>query len=54
MTFVSSLLERVIEEQARGDAAKAEGLRASITSVIGTNLQQSDPDRKRRGASRTC
>ncbi len=28
VTFVASLLERVIEEQARGDAAKAEGLRA--------------------------
>ncbi len=43
VTFVSSLLERVIEEQARGDAAKAEGLRASITSVIGTNLQEIRP-----------
>jgi fumarylacetoacetate (FAA) hydrolase family protein len=43
VTFVSSLLERVIEEQARGDAAKAEGLRASITSVIGTNLQKIRP-----------
>jgi fumarylacetoacetate (FAA) hydrolase family protein len=43
VTFVSSLLERVIEEQARGDAAKAEGLRASITSVIGTNLQTIRP-----------
>ena len=43
VTFVASLLERVIEEQARGDSAKAEGLRASITSVIGTNLQQVRP-----------
>jgi fumarylacetoacetate (FAA) hydrolase family protein len=43
VTFVSSLLERVIEEQARGDAARAEGLRASITSVIGTNLQKIRP-----------
>jgi fumarylacetoacetate (FAA) hydrolase family protein len=43
VTFVASLLERVIEEQARGDAAKAEGLRASITAVIGTNLQQVRP-----------
>ena len=43
VTFVASLLERVIEEQARGDAAKAEGLRASITSVIGDNLQQRSP-----------
>jgi fumarylacetoacetate (FAA) hydrolase family protein len=43
VTFVASLLERVIEEQARGDAGKAEGLRASITAVIGTNLQQVRP-----------
>jgi fumarylacetoacetate (FAA) hydrolase family protein len=43
VTFVASLLERVIEEQARGDAAKAEGLRASITGVIGTNLRSVRP-----------
>ena len=43
VTFVASLLERVIEEQARGDAGKADGLRASITGVIGTNLQQVRP-----------
>jgi fumarylacetoacetate (FAA) hydrolase family protein len=43
VTFVASLLERVIEEQARGDAARAEGLRASITGVIGTNLRQVRP-----------
>jgi fumarylacetoacetate (FAA) hydrolase family protein len=43
VTFVASLLERVIEEQARGDAAKAEGLRTSITSVIGNNLQSVRP-----------
>jgi fumarylacetoacetate (FAA) hydrolase family protein len=43
VTFVASLLERVIEEQARGDAAKADGLRASITAVIGTNLRNIRP-----------
>jgi len=43
VTFVASLLERVIEEQARGDAAKAEALRRSITSVIGDNLQNVKP-----------
>jgi fumarylacetoacetate (FAA) hydrolase family protein len=43
VTFVSSLLERVIEEQARGDAAKAAGLRQTITSVIGDNLQAVRP-----------
>jgi fumarylacetoacetate (FAA) hydrolase family protein len=43
VTFVASLLERVIEEQARGDAAKAEGLRTSIVSIIGSNLQHVRP-----------
>ncbi len=43
VTFVASLLERVIEEQARGDAAKAEGLRTSITSIIGSNLRNIRP-----------
>jgi fumarylacetoacetate (FAA) hydrolase family protein len=43
VTFVASLLERVIEEQARGDAAKANGLRQSITSIIGENLQDIRP-----------
>jgi fumarylacetoacetate (FAA) hydrolase family protein len=43
VTFVASLLERVIEEQARGDAAKANGLRQSIMSIIGENLQDIRP-----------
>jgi fumarylacetoacetate (FAA) hydrolase family protein len=43
VTFVASLLERVIEEQARGDAAKAEGLRRSILSVIGESLHDVRP-----------
>ncbi|MBB3640406.1 fumarylacetoacetate hydrolase family protein [Variovorax atrisoli] len=38
VTFVASLLERVIEEQARGDASKAEATRAAIGSVLGENL----------------
>lgn len=38
VTFVSSLLERVIEEQARGDASKAQGIRESLTGIIGDNL----------------
>ena len=38
VTFVASLLERVIEEQARGDASKAESVRRRIVSVIGDNL----------------
>ena len=43
VTFVASLLERVIEEQARGDAATAEGLRASISAIIGASLQNIRP-----------
>ena len=43
VTFVASLLERVIEEQARGDAAKAEGLRQSILEVIGSTLHDVRP-----------
>jgi fumarylacetoacetate (FAA) hydrolase family protein len=38
VTFVASMLDRVIEEQARGDAAKAEAVRRSIVAVIGDNL----------------
>ena len=49
VTFVASLLERVIEEQARGDAGKAEGLRQSIVSVIGNNLHDLRPGSKDAG-----
>jgi len=38
VTFVSSMLERVIEEQARGDPSRAEVVRKSIVEVIGNNL----------------
>jgi fumarylacetoacetate (FAA) hydrolase family protein len=43
VTFVASLLERVIEEQARGDAGKADAVRGSITAVIGDNLHDLRP-----------
>ena len=43
VTFVVSLLERVIEEQARGDKAKAEALRGEITMLIGTDLSKLVP-----------
>lgn len=43
VTFVASLLERVIEEQARGDAGKAQGLRQSIVAIIGSNLHNIRP-----------
>ncbi|MGN6487416.1 MAG: fumarylacetoacetate hydrolase family protein [Devosia sp.] len=43
VTFVVSLLERVIEEQARGDKAKADELRRDILGLIGTDLSQLVP-----------
>ena len=38
VTFVASMLERVIEEQARGDALRAQTVRAAVVAVIGDNL----------------
>jgi Fumarylacetoacetate (FAA) hydrolase family protein len=43
VTFVVSLLERVIEEQARGDAGRADALRKEILELIGTDLSQLVP-----------
>src|SRR5512134_96761 len=43
VTFVASTLERVIEEQARGDPAKADSVRAAIVAVIGDNLASIRP-----------
>ena len=43
VTFVASMLERVIEEQARGDAARAEAVRRSVVGVIGDNLRSVQP-----------
>ncbi len=43
VTFAKSMLERVIEEQARGDAAKAEAIRKTIASVIGSDLSKIVP-----------
>jgi fumarylacetoacetate (FAA) hydrolase family protein len=43
VTFVSSMLERVIEEQARGDPAKAESVRKAIVGVIGDDLASVRP-----------
>ena len=39
VTFVASMLERVIEEQARGDASKAQAVRESISKIVGDNLR---------------
>ena len=43
VTFVASMLERVIEEQARGDPAKAESVRGVIVGIIGDDLAQVRP-----------
>ena len=43
VTFVQSMLERVIEEQARGDATKAQSVRLAVTAVIGENLSKVVP-----------
>ncbi|MEK1887360.1 MAG: fumarylacetoacetate hydrolase family protein [Phyllobacterium sp.] len=43
VTFVASLLERVIEEQAKGDKTKADSLREEVLSLIGADLSQIVP-----------
>jgi fumarylacetoacetate (FAA) hydrolase family protein len=43
VTFVVSLLERVIEEQAKGDAGRADALRGEILELIGEDLSQLVP-----------
>ena len=47
VTFVRSMLERVIEEQARGDAAKADAVRAKITAIVGDDLRSIVPGSKK-------
>ena len=39
VTFARSMVERVIEEQAAGDAAKAEAIRARVGAAIGDTLR---------------
>ncbi|MGV8834388.1 MAG: fumarylacetoacetate hydrolase family protein [Devosia sp.] len=43
VTFVVSLLERVIEEQARGEKARADALRTEILDLIGMDLSELVP-----------
>lgn len=43
VTFVASMLERVIEEQARGNPALAESVRREVVAVIGDDLSKVKP-----------
>ena len=43
VTFVSSMVERVIEEHAKGDSAKAESVRRSIGDEIGAGIRTVRP-----------
>ncbi len=43
VTFAVSMLERVIEERARGDLAAAERLRAEVTQLVGGDLAALKP-----------
>jgi fumarylacetoacetate (FAA) hydrolase family protein len=43
VTFVASMLERVIEEQARGDPSKANALRESVVAIVGRDLRRIRP-----------
>lgn len=43
VTFVVSMLERVIEEQARGEAERADSIRAEIKATIGDDLRKLKP-----------
>jgi len=43
VTFAVSLVERVIEEQAGGDPAKALAVRETISEMIGTDLSKIEP-----------
>jgi fumarylacetoacetate (FAA) hydrolase family protein len=43
VTFVASMLERVIEEQARGDPSRANALRASVVAIVGRDLARITP-----------
>lgn len=43
VTFAASMLERVIEEQAKGDPAKAEAVRAAVRDKVGDDLSKVAP-----------
>ncbi len=43
VTFATSLIERVIEERAGGDAARAQAIRAQVEASVGQDLQAMRP-----------
>jgi len=43
VTFASSMLERVIEEKAKGDPSKADAIRARCTEILGESLRNVVP-----------
>ena len=43
VTFAISAMERVIEERCRGDASKADSLRASLRDRIGADIRSVKP-----------
>ncbi|ETX11015.1 fumarylacetoacetate hydrolase [Marinomonas ushuaiensis DSM 15871] len=47
VTFASSMIERVIEEQAGGESAKAKAIRNTVEQVIGNNLSAVVPGSKK-------
>ena len=53
VTFAASMIERVIEEQAGGDASRAQGLRSQVTALIGTSLSDIRPGSAQASALKT-
>src|SRR5918997_6283943 len=43
VTYVRSMLERVIEERCQGDASRAEAVRAEVRGIIGEDLASVEP-----------
>ena len=50
VTFASSMIERVIEEQARGDSAQAHVLRGQVLELVGEDLASIVPGSERAAA----